>query len=121
MSGRRLDIDQRPELLFGSVDWIATPEYCSRPPLPVSYLFCIDVGATSIANGMLAHFVDCAKYVIGILAPGTKVGIMTFDSAVHFYNLSGGLDQAQMMIVSDIEEVFCPIHNGLFVDPVESR
>jgi protein transport protein SEC24 len=121
MQGRRLDIDQRPELLYGSVDWIATPEYCSRPPMPVSYLFCIDVGATSIANGMLNHLVKCAKDVISYLAVGTRVGIMTFDSSVHFYNLTAGLEQAQMMIVSDVEEVFCPLHHGLFVDPIASK
>lgn len=128
MSGRRLDLDTRPELIYGSVDWIATPEYCSRPPAPVSYLFCLDVSATSIANGMLMHFVECFKNILYspkdgscLLAQGTRVGIMTFDRCVHFYNLSPGLDQAQMMIVSDTEDVFVPLHTGLFVDPVESR
>ena len=33
----------------------------------------------------------------------TKVGFITFDSTIHFYNLQEGLSQPQMLIVSDIE------------------
>lgn len=33
----------------------------------------------------------------------TKIGFVTFDSTIHFYNLQEGLSQPQMLIVSDIE------------------
>jgi hypothetical protein len=33
----------------------------------------------------------------------TRIGFMTFDSTVHFYNLQEGLSQPQMLIVSDID------------------
>lgn len=33
----------------------------------------------------------------------TKIGFITFDSTIHFYNLQEGLSQPQMLIVSDIE------------------
>ena len=123
MNGRRLDIDQRPELLFGSVDWVATKEYCARDPKPCNFLFCIDVTYTAIVSGMLFKFVESLKetlFSIG-LPPAVKIGIMTFDRAVHFYNLKSTLDQPQMMVVSDINDVFVPLHDGLFVDPIASR
>lgn len=33
----------------------------------------------------------------------TKIGFVTFDSTIHFYNLQEGLSQPQMLIVSDID------------------
>ncbi|KAF5093105.1 hypothetical protein D0Z00_004245 [Geotrichum galactomycetum] len=50
-----------------------------------------------------------------------KIGIATYDRTVQFYNLSSKLEQAQMIIMSDLEDPFVPIENGLFVDPEESR
>ena len=32
-----------------------------------------------------------------------RVGFLTFDSTVHFYNLQQGLSQPQMLVVSDID------------------
>lgn len=36
----------------------------------------------------------------------TKVGFITFDSTIHFYNLQEGISQPQMLVVSDIEGIF---------------
>ena len=33
----------------------------------------------------------------------TRVGFLTFDSTIHFYNLQEGLSQPQMLVVSDID------------------
>lgn len=33
----------------------------------------------------------------------TRIGFVTFDSTIHFYNLQEGLSQPQMLVVSDIE------------------
>lgn len=38
----------------------------------------------------------------------TKIGFLTFDSTVHFYNLQEGLSQPQMLVVSDIDGAFPP-------------
>ncbi|CCX06652.1 Similar to Uncharacterized protein C4.03c; acc. no. Q9USS7 [Pyronema omphalodes CBS 100304] len=55
------------------------------------------------------------------LPEGCKIGICTFDKEVHFYNLNPALDQAQMVVMPDIEEPFVPFETGLFVDPYEAR
>lgn len=33
----------------------------------------------------------------------TKIGLITFDSTIHFYNLQEGQSQPQMLVVSDID------------------
>ena len=55
------------------------------------------------------------------LPTGAKVGVVTYDKEVQFYNLSAGLDIAQMMVMTDLEDPFVPLAEGLFVDPEESR
>lgn len=39
----------------------------------------------------------------------TKIGFLTFDSTIHFYNLQEGLSQPQMLVVSDIDGTFPPL------------
>lgn len=70
---------------------------------------------------------------------GAKIAIMTFDRTLHFYNLKvrvsfcvgghaadpefaqAGLEQAQMLVVPDLDDMFVPMSEGLLVDPYESR
>ncbi|KAK0533190.1 COPII coat Sec23p-Sfb3p heterodimer component [Tilletia horrida] len=52
---------------------------------------------------------------------GSRVAILTFDKALHFYNLTSTLDHAQMLVVPDIEEPFVPISEGLLADPWDSK
>lgn len=52
-TGRRIDLDQRPELTKGSVEFVAPTEYMVRPPMPPLYFFLIDVSLSAVRSGML--------------------------------------------------------------------
>lgn len=87
-SGRRMDMDQHPELMHGSVEFQVPEEYwLGVQPRPLHYLFAIDVSRN--ATGMLHQFCGVIKEMISsnCFQPGTKLGIMTFDNSLHFYNL----------------------------------
>ena len=43
------------------------------------------------------------------------VGIATFDSTVHFYPMRQQQEQAQMLVVPDVTDVYCPLPQGLMV------
>ncbi|KAK6915303.1 Sec23/Sec24, helical domain [Dillenia turbinata] len=86
-TGRRTDLDQRPELSKGSVEFVAPTEYMVRPPMPPSYFFLIDVSYSSVRSGML----------------------------------ESSLNQPQMMVVSDLEDIFVPLPDDLLVNLSESR
>ncbi|RHY06769.1 hypothetical protein DYB25_004865 [Aphanomyces astaci] len=94
-----------------------------RPPTPPVYVFVIDVSAQAVASGMLAVCADTIKRELDNLpgAPRTRVGFITFDNAVHFYNLKAGLTSPQMMVVPDINELFIPIPDELLVNLSDSR
>ncbi|RHY09849.1 hypothetical protein DYB36_001979 [Aphanomyces astaci] len=102
----------------GAVEIVASSEYMMRPPTPPVYVFVIDVSAQAVASGMLAVCADTIKRELDNLpgAPRTRVGFITFDNAVHFYNLKAGLTSPQMMVVPDINELFIPIPDELLVN-----
>jgi protein transport protein SEC24 len=63
----------------------------ARPPKPVSYVFAIDVSWASISSGLLLTCLATIKDFLysgqQALAPGAKIAIMTYDKALHFFNL----------------------------------
>ena len=95
----------------------------------------VDVTAEAVNRGFLHGFCEgilSALYgesrgeteqteVTSRIPKGAKVGIVTFDKEMHFYNLHPNLTNAQMLVMSDLEDPFLPFSEGLFVDPVESK
>lgn len=102
--GIRVDRDQRPELCRGTVEFVCPKEYYNRDPVGLRWLFVIDVTQEAYNKGYLEAFCD------GILAtlygvdeaeekdengepkrripPNSRVGFVTYDKEVHFYNCS---------------------------------
>ncbi|XP_071399176.1 protein transport protein Sec24A [Centroberyx affinis] len=114
---------KRPEVQNATIEFIAPSEYMLRPPQPAVYLFVLDVSHNAVETGYLN--VVCQSLLDNINAlPGdsrTKVGFITFDSTIHFYNLQEGLSQPQMLIVSDIEDIFLPTPDSLLVNLNECK
>ncbi|CAN9501145.1 unnamed protein product [Ophioblennius macclurei] len=114
---------KRPEVLNATIEFIAPSEYMLRPPQPAVYLFVLDVSHNAVETGYLNVFCQSLLDNINTL-PGdsrTKVGFITFDSTIHFYNLQEGLSQPQMLIVSDIEDIFLPTPDSLLVNLNECK
>ncbi|KAK1581925.1 hypothetical protein Q3G72_010223 [Acer saccharum] len=122
-TGRRIDIDQRPELTQGSVEFVAPTEYMVRPPMPPLYFFLIDVSISAIRSGMIEVVAQTIKSCLDELPgfPRTQIGFITFDSTIHFYNMKSSLTQPQMVVVSDLDDIFVPLPDDLLVNLSESR
>lgn len=101
--GVRLDRDQRAELHRGTVEFVVPKEYWTREPVGLRWLFVIDVTQESYNKGFMETFCE------GILAAlyggndeekdensepkrripeGAKVGFITYDKDIHFYNIN---------------------------------
>ena len=133
-SGVRVDRAQRPELMLGTCEYLVPKEYWAKEPFPLRWLFLIDITTEAIDRGYL-HTV-CQGIMRAIygsesegeelddrppLPAGSRVGIVTYDREVQFYNLSPELSTPQMMVMTDLEEPFVPLSTGLFVDPTKSK
>lgn len=99
--GARLDREQRPELMRGTVEFLVPKEYWNKKPMPLRWLFLIDVGQEAYNKGFLAAFCEgimAALYgddaseetdeIKRTIPKGSKVGFVTFDKDIHFYNMS---------------------------------
>jgi len=121
--GLRRDRFERPELSKTVVEYVAPAEYMVRPPQVPSYMFLIDVTANAVRSGMLKSTARAIRKSLDDL-PGrgrTRVGFITFDNTVHYYNMAPDLSNPQMLVVSDLKQLFVPLPDGLLVNLAESQ
>lgn len=106
-TGRRTDIDQRAELCLGAYDLVATKQYCKNgiAPKEPAFIFMIDVSYNAISNGMLPLVCANLEKVLrslpresGQLESSIRVGLATFDQAVHFFDISSA--SPKMLVMS---------------------
>ena len=122
--GKPADRWARKELNNSVVEFIAPTEYMVRPPQPPIYAFLIDVSAAAIQSGMVA---TAAKTILESLdnLPNadkrTKVAFIAVSSSLHFFSLPAGATEANMLVVSDLSDVFLPKPVDLLVNLDESR
>lgn len=99
--GARLDREQRPELMRGTVEFLVPKEYWSKQPVGLRWIFLIDVGQEAFNKGFLEGF--CQGIMAALydgdertedgqlkrrIPEGAKVGFVTFDKDIHFYNMN---------------------------------
>ena len=122
-NGQRRDRHERPELSQGCVEFVAPVEYSTRPPMPPSYFFVIDVSAQAVQSGMLATVCRTIRACLDRL-PGddrTKIGFLTFDRSLHFYNLRAASGTPHMLVVPETDDPFVPLPDDLLANLSECR
>lgn len=127
--GIREDYHIRPELHTGVVDYVVPKDYnldSEVEPNPTHRVFLIDLTHSAYKSKLVETVCSAVRMSLykddgtSNLPEGTKIAIVGYDTSLHFYDLSPGLLQASVSIVTDLEDPFIPFEGGLFVDPVES-
>lgn len=110
---QRMDHLQRPELNRGTVDFAVPAEYWAtnppqrlsmpyfsaeppaagpRRPLPMNYLFALDVSSEAVRSGLLHTACAAIQDILfgpnACFPPESELAIMTFDLTLHFHDLS---------------------------------
>jgi protein transport protein SEC24 len=129
-NGQRVDHYQRPELCLGTYECVATKDYCREniePKVP-AVLFAIDVSYPMIKEGIVQLICSNMKEMLKHLPRDMncdkeqmRVGFMTYDSKINFYNIKGALTQPQQMTVGDVNDMFVPLVDGFMVTVEESE
>lgn len=91
-------------------------------------IFIIDVSYNNVKSGLVHLLCSQMKRIIRNLPidqnqsqTAMKVGFITYNNTVQFYNVKSTLAQPQMMVVGDVHEMFMPLLDGFLVDPQESE
>lgn len=115
---------ERSELRYSVVEFVAPTEYMVRPPQPLVYLFLIDVSFSAVASGLVA---TATRTILESLdrIPNkdgrTKIGIIGVDSSLHYFSVSPGAIEPQMLVVGDVEDTFLPQPQDLLLNITECR
>lgn len=122
--GKRKDISKRPELSSLSYDIMATEDYMSRPPMPCVYYFVVDISAVSRDTEYLDTICSAIQTLIEKEAipgmPRTMVGILAYDTGLHFVNLNPIQGQPTIYTVTDaIDEIYLPLPYQNFLVPLD--
>lgn len=91
-----MDRFERPELILGTYEFVATADYCRNNtlPKPPAIIFLIDVSYNNVKSGLVHLLCSQMNEIIqnlpidqGHEKSNMKVGFITYNSSVHFYNI----------------------------------
>ncbi|CAH0482953.1 unnamed protein product [Peronospora belbahrii] len=109
--GKRRDNQERAELSRGSVEYVVPAAYTIRPPQEPILVFVLDVSLISFRTGLATSALQAINYLLPSMAQNKrkKVGIITFDTAVHYYRMDSGSSSISMCICPDIDDPVAPL------------
>eukprot|EP01127_Copromyxa_protea_P017572 TRINITY_DN5379_c0_g1_i1.p1 TRINITY_DN5379_c0_g1~~TRINITY_DN5379_c0_g1_i1.p1 ORF type:complete len:804 (-),score=147.88 TRINITY_DN5379_c0_g1_i1:19-2430(-) len=106
--GRREDLQHRPELVYGAIQFLAGNE--ARPSPPPVHVFVIEATPTALRSGMLDIAADVILKTLDELVAenaNTHVAFITYDSSIHLYHLTE--KKPVMMILTDLFDIQVPL------------
>ncbi|XP_049434438.1 protein transport protein Sec24C [Epinephelus fuscoguttatus] len=117
VEGVRVDKDKRPELSMGSYEILD-----SQQGEPAALLLAIDVSASALRGGHLEFatqqiltLLTSLKREDGDALSDVRIGLMTYDSRIHLYDLSPALSRPHMLVITETEDLQLPVREGLLV------
>ncbi|KAI3365115.1 hypothetical protein L3Q82_010226, partial [Scortum barcoo] len=100
----------------------------NKLPQPPAFIFLIDVSYNAVKSGMVNIVCQELKTLLDYLPRENpeidsvvRVGFVTYNKVLHFYNVKSSLAQPQMLVVSDVSDMFVPLLDGFLVNVKESR
>ncbi|XP_046871762.1 protein transport protein Sec24C isoform X2 [Hypomesus transpacificus] len=115
--GVRMDRETRPELSLGSYEVVR-----NQQEQPAVLLLAVDVSPPALRGGHLdlvcrelQALLSSLNKEEGAVQSGVRVGLMTYDSRIHLYDLSPALSRPHMLVVTETEDFQLPVREGLLV------
>ena len=121
-NGMRRDRQERSELCRGSVEYVVGKDFLTREVHDPAYLFAVDVSYAAVMSGLTQSAVDAIRNSLDVMKANERVhvGVMTYDSSIHFYALAPPRTEPLMYVMSDIDDVFLPCPAAEVLVPLSS-
>ena len=124
-TGNRMDINQRPELYNGTVEYIAPSDYITESEIyPLSIVFVIETSKSSKETGFIYAVQESIRANLQAFPKNTNINFsfITFNQNIQFFNLSQKNSVPQILVLSDISDTFLPLSsNSLLVNYRKSQ
>ena len=94
-----------------------------RPPQEPIAVFVLDMSSAALMRGSFQVALQQLKVLVARI-PGeerARVGFVTFGETVEYYDLSSASSVPKTIIMSDVDEPFCPLHSSAWlVNPTQA-
>ncbi|RLO13526.1 hypothetical protein DYB28_006752, partial [Aphanomyces astaci] len=118
----RRDVADRMELARGSVEFVVPSVYSVRESAQQEIVvFALDVSLFAFQSNLVASVVAALPSVLETLqksSPHAQFGLMTFDTAVHYYRLDQ--ESISMVVCPDVDDPAAPVPARAWLLPVHS-
>ncbi|KAJ7659752.1 CPII coat sec24 protein [Mycena polygramma] len=115
----------RVELNHAVVDFAAGPEYVREAPLAPTFVFLLDVSQGAFNSGMFLMAIRTISESLDNIPNDqlrTRVAILCYDVSLYFFSMPPRSDsEFEMLVVSDLEEVYLPRCEDILVNLSETR
>ena len=103
--------NSRPELNRGTVEFLVGKDMKGGIQRESVVIFAVDVSHKSILSGLLETVLKTVKALLPSLPnpERTQVGILTFGSELHFYDIMSTDEDPKVCVVADVADPFCAI------------
>ncbi|TNM89361.1 hypothetical protein fugu_003595 [Takifugu bimaculatus] len=122
VQGARVDKDKRPELSMGSYEVLSAEKVKFSQTSLRTLILAIDVSRPALRGGHLEFLTQQLLNLLGHVEredggalSDVRVGLMTYDTHVHLYDLSPVLSRPHMLVITDTEDLQLPVREGLLV------
>ncbi|CAG9311972.1 unnamed protein product [Blepharisma stoltei] len=101
-----------PEFSRGTYKYLISKELQGSIDKNIYYLVCIDITNFSLGLGVYQQVLSSIRDILNYIPNPeiVKIGIITYDSFLHFFSLNNSPESIQEVIVSDENDLFIPFH-----------
>ena len=103
-----VDMGPSGSIRCGRCKVVGTRDFCRNNvfPTPPAYVFVIDVSYNNVKSGLVCHNMKTILQRLPSADQNPRVGFITYDKVVNFYNIKSTLAQPQMLVVGETEVFF---------------
>lgn len=109
-----------------------------RRPAPLGRVFVLDVSVPAVQRGIVREVCEGIRRALygekkedeekegeeddePLIGKGERVAFITVGAGVGFWNIAAALSSPQLLVVSDLDDMYSPLASGFLVDPLATR
>ena len=102
-------VNHSDDLKYGTYDLVAPPTYNMRTIKDFKWILLLETTPHAIQTGVVAFILNSVINSLDYMPPQLKIGIISFDTSLHFYTLNKDATELQNVVMNDLKHPFVPL------------